>query len=318
MPAAKLPAFETLLKSREVEDPVNLWLHRPLAYGIVALLYKSPITPNQITVLAMLAGVASGLCFIEGSPALMVWGGALLWASAILDGADGILARAQGTTSALGRALDGASDAVVAISTVLPGFYHLYMQGADATLVVVATLAIATAVLHIELYDYYKESYLQMTRPSWSGEPERLADVEKKLDELRAQGAGFAKIAAWHAYIGLVRAQTRIVAKTNPLGAREHLSFRVNEQTAALYRKHNRGPMQLWAAISLAPHSYTMAICAMLDRLDVYLWLRLFLANAIFVWVLLWQRAASRKTREGLDALGMSPVPYAGRSPVAS
>jgi hypothetical protein len=258
----------------------------------------------------MLAGVASGLCFIEGSARLMVWGGALLWASAILDGADGILARAQGTTSALGRALDGASDAVVAVTTVLPGIYHLYAKGADSTLLVVGLIAIVTAVLHIELYDYYKESYLQMTRLGWSGEPERLADVERKLDELRAQGAGFAKIAAWHAYIGLVRAQTRVVARSNPLGAREHLSFRVSEETIALYRKHNRGPMQLWAAISLAPHSYTMAICAMFDRLDIYLWLRFLLANALFVCALLWQRAASRRTREALDAIGMGPVPY--------
>ena len=114
MAAPKLPAFASLLKSREVEDPVNLWLHRPLAYGFVALVYRSAITPNQITLLAMVVGIAAAACFIEGSGAAMLWGGVLLWTSAILDGADGILARAQRKFSELGRALDGTADVVVA------------------------------------------------------------------------------------------------------------------------------------------------------------------------------------------------------------
>ena len=47
----------------------------------------------------------------------MVWGGALLWISAIMDGADGILARAKNMQSAFGRALDGTADMVVGLST---------------------------------------------------------------------------------------------------------------------------------------------------------------------------------------------------------
>ena len=38
----------------------------------------------------------------------MIAAGALLWTAAILDGADGILARAKGQASQFGRALDGA------------------------------------------------------------------------------------------------------------------------------------------------------------------------------------------------------------------
>jgi hypothetical protein len=170
---------------------------------------------------------------------------------------------------------------------------------------------IASAVLHIELYDYYKESYLQRTDPGWDGQPERLAEIEARLPRLRARGAGLAAIVATHMYIGLVRGQNRIVAATNPAGMRDHLTFAVNEQTIASYRRHNRGPMKLWAMISLAPHSYLMSICAMFDRLDVYLWLRVAAANAVFVAALLWQRRASRRTLQQLDALGVAPSPAA-------
>jgi hypothetical protein len=58
--------------------------------------------------------------------------------------------------------------------------------------------------------------------------------------------------------------------------------------------------MRLWALISLAPHSYLMAICAMFDRLDVYLYIRVFAMNGIFLLAVAWQRHATRQTWEQL------------------
>jgi phosphatidylglycerophosphate synthase len=309
MSAPKLPAFESLLKSRDVEDPVNLWVHRPLAYGFVALVYRSPITPNQITLLAMLVGIAAGACFIQGSPAMMLWGGALMWTSAILDGADGILARAQRSFSELGRALDGTADAVVGVATVLPAGYHIWVTHHDASVFVLLPLAVVAGALHIELYDYYKESYLHMTDPSWSGRPERIADAEARLARVKEQRQGLAAFIASHMYVGLITGQTRAVARTNPWGGREQLDFKVSDESVEIYRRNNKGPMKLWAAISLAPHSYTMAILAMTDRLEWYLWIRLVLCNVLFAIVLVWQRRASRRTREQLAERGLAPVP---------
>ena len=45
---AALPPFDALLKSRDVEDPVNLWVHRPLAYAFVAMIYRTRITPHEL------------------------------------------------------------------------------------------------------------------------------------------------------------------------------------------------------------------------------------------------------------------------------
>lgn len=309
MSAPKLPPFESLLKSRDVEDPVNLWLHRPLAYGFVALIYRTPITPNQITLLSLLVGIAAGGCFVVGSPAAMIWGGALLWTSAILDGADGILARAQRNFSELGRALDGTADAVVGVVTVAAAGYHLWVPQHDPAVIATASIATLTTLFHVYLYDFYKESYLQMTDPSWDGNPERIAEVERRLARVKAEKRGLAAIIASQMYVDLTRAQTRIVALIDPSGSREALRFRPTAESAEIYRRHNRRPMKLWALISLAPHSYTMAIFAMLDRLDAYVWLRLVLANALFVVAVFWQRQASRRTRAELERIGQAPLP---------
>jgi phosphatidylglycerophosphate synthase len=306
---AKLPPFQALLKSRDVEDPINLWVHRPLAYGLVALIYRTPITPNQVTLLSVLVGLWAAACFLVGTPAAMVWGGALLWASAILDGADGILARAKNAFSELGRALDGTADSIVGIATVLAGAVHIAVTGASTELLIAIPLALVSAVLHIYLYDYYRESFSTMTDAAWSGVPVTRAETRERLARYRAERAGFAVLLASKLYVDLVAAQTAIVARIDSEGAREHLRFPVSPETAAIYVRHNRGLMQLWAAISLAPHSYSMAICAMLDRLDVYVWLRLLLGNALFLLALVLQRRASRRTRQELAAIGMSPTP---------
>jgi phosphatidylglycerophosphate synthase len=314
MATPKLPAFGSLLKSRDVEDPVNLWLHRPLAYGFVALVYRSPITPNQITLLAMVVGLAAAACFIHGSEATMVWGGVLLWTSAILDGADGILARAQRKFSELGRALDGTADVVVAAATVAAAGYHLWVTKHDPVLMAQLLVTTGATVLHVYLYDFYKESYLQMTNPDWDGKPERVDEVQQRLARVKREKAGFAAIVASQLYVDLIRAQTRIVAFTDPFGSREALRFNPSPEAAEIYRRHNRLPIQLWALISLAPHSYLMSIFAMLDRLDLYLLGRLSLGNILFVVVLLWQRRASRLTRAELERIGQGPVRLAEAS----
>ena len=81
-----------------------------------------------------------------------------------------------------------------------------------------------------------------------------------------------------------------------------------DEQTAEIYRKANVWPMRLWALVSLAPHSYLMAICAMFNRLDIYLFIRVFAMNGIFLVAVIWQRHATRRTIEELSGVGAIPL----------
>jgi phosphatidylglycerophosphate synthase len=310
LPSAHVPAlppFETVLKSREVEDPVNLWVHRPLAYAIVALIYRTPITPNQITFLALIVGLTAGVLFLVGTKTAMVVGGICLWSSAILDGADGILARAKRLFSDVGRAIDGVADAVVGVLTVLPAFYHLWVTQHSVLQLWFMPLALGTTLFHVYLFDFYKEAYLQHTKPSWDGQPETLAIIRERVERLKREGAPWYAQLTTKMYVDLVQNQIRTVSVLNPAALRHHLTFPVSEESVRIYRKHNRGPMQLWALVSTAPHSYLMSICAIFDRLDVYLWLRVFGANGVFLIACIWQRLATRRTAADWAAAGVSP-----------
>jgi hypothetical protein len=308
--APRLPPFRSLLKSRDVEDPINLRFNRPLAYAFVALVYRTPITPNQVTLLSIAVGAIAAGCWWHGTPSAMLWGGILLWASAILDGADGILARAKQSFSELGRALDGSADLVVAALTVVAAVYHLWQrQHSLLILALVAPLVVLT-ILQIHLYDYYKESFLLRTRLDWNGVPERIADVEARIEKLERERAPWAYRRAMHLYLSLIVGQTRVIHLTDPAGSREQSSFRVTPRSVAEYREFNLGPLRIWTALSLAPHSYLFAISGMLDRIDLYLWGRLVIGSALFVLVLFWQRRASARTLAALAAAGSSPLPF--------
>jgi phosphatidylglycerophosphate synthase len=302
-----LPPFETVLKSREVEDPVNLWVHRPLAYLFVALIYRTSITPNQITFMALSVGLVAGVLFLVGTKTAMFIGGICLWSSAILDGADGILARAKRLFSDVGRAIDGVADALVAVLTVLPAFYHLWITQHSVLQLTMMPLAIATTLFHVYLFDFYKEAFLQHTKPSWDGTPERLSVIQARIERLRQERAPWYAQLTTQMYLGLVQNQIRTVTLLNARALRHHLTFPVSEDSVRIYRRHNRGPMQLWALVSTAPHSYLMSICAMFDRLDVYLWLRVFAANGVFLIACLWQRAATKRTAADWAAGGVAP-----------
>jgi hypothetical protein len=305
----RLPPFASVLKSRDVEDPINLLFNRRLAYWFVALVYRTPLTPNQVTLLSIAVGVVAAGCWWYGTPSAMLWGGILLWTSAILDGADGILARAKQMFSDLGRALDGSADLVVALLTAVAAVNHLWHRQHSLLMLAVLPALVLSIWLQIHLYDYYKESFLLRTRLDWDGVPERISDVHERIAKLREEGAPWAYRASMDLYLSLIVGQTRVVRLLDPAGSREQSSFRVTPRTVAEYREFNLGPMRIWTALSLAPHTYLIAIFGMLDRLDVYLWGRLLLGNVLFVLVIFWQRRASERTLAALAASGSSPLP---------
>jgi hypothetical protein len=56
-----------------------------------------------------------------------------------------------------------------------------------------------------------------------------------------------------------------------------------------------------------------MAICAMLNRLDVYLFIRVFVMNGIFLVAVIWQRYSTSRTIEELAGVGAIEVSGTGR-----
>ncbi len=98
------------------EEPLDRYLNRPLARAVTWALLPTPVSANQVTLVAALCGVAGGVAFALATPTLRLVGFLLVGAALVLDCVDGQLARARGGGSPYGYLLDGASDYVISLS----------------------------------------------------------------------------------------------------------------------------------------------------------------------------------------------------------
>ncbi len=86
-----------------------------LARVLITPLIDSWVTPNHLTTLRLIVGIAAALAFLPGTYGWSNVGALFLVLSNFLDHTDGELARLSGKTSKIGHLYDLASDAMVTI-----------------------------------------------------------------------------------------------------------------------------------------------------------------------------------------------------------
>ncbi|PPR61558.1 MAG: hypothetical protein CFH10_01122 [Alphaproteobacteria bacterium MarineAlpha4_Bin2] len=88
-------------------------LTRQLSFPLTHILYRLPISPNQITALSMAAGLAGAWCFSLGEQFSHVVGAICLIACYTLDNCDGEIARLKAMSSEWGAHFDDFVDWLV-------------------------------------------------------------------------------------------------------------------------------------------------------------------------------------------------------------
>ncbi len=87
----------------------RLWRY-PLCHAVIGFALRTPLTPNHVTIGHTLLGMTAGALISTGRPAMLVAAGAIYEFRSVLDCFDGVLARARGTASPYGRAMDQIGD----------------------------------------------------------------------------------------------------------------------------------------------------------------------------------------------------------------
>jgi len=98
-------------RDRRIEEPTNLWLVHPLGRALLRPAIRAGISANAVSCAGLAAGAGAAMAFAQWrSPAWVAVGAVLATAWLVLDGLDGMVARATGTASPLGRLMDGLCD----------------------------------------------------------------------------------------------------------------------------------------------------------------------------------------------------------------
>lgn len=125
---------------------------RHISLAVSRQLLETAVTPNMMTVLSTLLGLAGAAFFLGASRAAYVPGALLVWLHSVLDGCDGELARVRFQESPLGSDLDFWGDNLVHLalfSCLGYGFWrggngvHTLVLAAVADLGVLASASIA-------------------------------------------------------------------------------------------------------------------------------------------------------------------------------
>ncbi len=103
--------YDSLPLGTEEETDIshNTALHKVAMVGVRPL-SRTPVTPNQITALRLVTGLAAAAALAVGSSPFHYLGAALFVLSMLMDRADGSLARLRGTTTEFGHRFDLIAD----------------------------------------------------------------------------------------------------------------------------------------------------------------------------------------------------------------
>lgn len=300
------------LKSREVEEPIDVYLHRPLAYVIARALLPTSITPDSVTLASLAFGIGSAALILWPLPHHWQWAALLSFTGTVLDCVDGQLARLRKTSSVLGRMLDGSVDSTVVISVAAAvGIVHTLHYGTTplraALVVLLVVLSSISVSVQVTLFDHYKTVFLKLTIPGYR-EAESIEVVRRNYAEAKLQPMSLLSRIVWAYYLTFVGRQGSTVRRYDPYTVTEFEKLaEYSPERAEIYRQHCAGVMRTWRRyFGFGSLMFGIALALAFELTAEYLLLRLTLFNLVFYGPLRWsQRKASQRA---MTALGFVPA----------
>jgi hypothetical protein len=253
-----------------VEDPTNLWVVHPTGRALLPHALRLRMSANAVSVMGLLIGAGAAVAYYHWPDARLAALGFLLsigWL--VADGLDGMVARATGSASPLGRVLDGICDHGVfaCIYTSLA----LSIGGAGTWV-----LAFSAALIHGVQASLY--------------EGERARYHRRLRGEAVIPGPSPHKSAAVRFYDMIANSMDKVSA---PFERRLAQSQDPNA-FAALYAARAVPPMKLLALLSGNVRVITILVACLAGDPRYFWWFEIIALSAIAIIGILWHRRVER------------------------
>ena len=257
--------------------------------------------------MSIFVGIGAGICVAWDFRFHLQIGGALLFFSAVLDCADGQLARMRKTSSPFGRMIDGVAD-LITTSAVVPATLWTLWRMFDTrlwlagTVVGLGVVTIVTSSFHTTMYDHYKNVFIRVTSDRYK-EGEDYETAMERWEATKHEQSWWKRI-AWGIYLFYIRSGRDFVVGFDPWTSARLNSFPPYDAArAAVYRKHVAPVMNVWKSVmGFGSMVFGLALFLAFEHPEIYLALRLILLNSLFYFYLRpVQRRASRLAFEEMD-----------------
>jgi phosphatidylglycerophosphate synthase len=272
--------FRQSLKSDSYhsDEVVNIWVLRPLASVIVWAVYPTRVTPNMVTVAAVVIGLAAGWFYSAGIAAATLLAGVLILLKDIVDDADGQLARAKRQYSRRGRFLDSIGDFVVDVAVFTGIGWSVYHAEPGIAGPLLALLGLAGITLRVSHHVFYQASFLhQEKRYGLNRIVEEITEEDRRGDPVAfALQRVFGLIYTW---------QDRLMLRIDGWCR----AGKVRDELLPTWYG-DRFALRLSGLLGFGTEISLLAVCSWFDAVETYLWLNLFLMNGIWLASVLYRR----------------------------
>jgi CDP-alcohol phosphatidyltransferase len=289
-------SYRKSLKSDISDELINTYLLRPIAGLIVWVLYNTPVTPNQVTIASTIAGLVAAFFYLKGTSETFIVAGLLITLKDLLDSADGQLARAKQQYSRVGRFLDSIGDFVVDAAVFSAIGWILYRSGGHWWVLLLALLGFVGISLRVSYHVFYQVNFLHLQKQFANNrisEEIREEDLKKGGIELALQRI-FQCIYGWQdrlikridrwSYEGDFQ-KSHEYGPRYPSKGSSHESFsKCQEWYSDIIS------LRISGLLGFGTEFFLLMLCSVFNRLELYLYLNIFLMNGILIVCFLYRR----------------------------
>ena len=133
---------------------IDRYIIRKISGFITGFLVRTPVTPNQVTIISLILGLIAGVFFSFGGHTHTITAGLIFFLCVVFDQCDGEVARIKHMESEFGRAFDIIVDSIVNAVIVAGITFALYKTSGSGFHIIIGLLAIIGISISIFLATY--------------------------------------------------------------------------------------------------------------------------------------------------------------------
>ena len=264
--------FKQSLKTVDSEEILDLYIFRPISFLLVKLIYNTNITPNQISTVALVFGILSGILYGFGTYEFLLLGSASFFICNTLDCMDGQLARLKKNGTKIGRVIDGFIDYTTSVSVFLGlGFAMTSITGDPLYSWGLTIAAGISKALQNMLFDHYRNLYLEYGYNKVSDIDSEILEYSEEWERLKNENGKLIEKLLVKSYIGYSKIQKKLA---------KHISLKATQEE---YIEKNKSILRMWSWIGSTTHMVALIVFSIFNRIDLYLIYSVTLGNVVML-----------------------------------
>jgi phosphatidylglycerophosphate synthase len=271
--------YKKSLKSSYSDELINTYLLRPFAGLIVRVLYRTPVTPNQVTIASTIAGLVAAGLYLKNEAWYTAAAGLCVTLKDVLDSADGQLARAKQQYSRKGRFLDSIGDFIVDVAVFGAIGWVLFVSSGDWRMIVLSILGLFGITMRVSYHVFYQTSFLHLEETYQVNrvtEDITVYDLSGDPVALRLQKV-FQLIYGW---------QDRLMLRVDAWCRRE----REDRLFLSAWYSDPKA-LRLSGLVGFGTELFLLMVCSVINELFLYLMLNIFFMSGIVMLSVFYRRA---------------------------